>query len=225
MLVLALASAMDPAVRDEPRFCPMGPAHAVIELPESGFSWLEGEEIFGQCGSVPEEAWSREAWGSQEVVVYADGPSGSGRYWQLSVGMAPEGGGPLRGVCLVTTTVGWRTLQRWDRVPLPWVDDLDENGEPEVLIWASFPLSREPSMAEFGLVAWVYDLGPDGLFTINWDLSRRMAAEIGAAYREPLEGMNTLTAGTRGKAAVSLERFAAEECKTAVSFRVVNQHR
>jgi hypothetical protein len=36
-------------------------------------------------------------------------------------------------------------------------------------------------MAEFGLMAWVYQLDSNGKFTIDWSLSRQMAGEIAAA--------------------------------------------
>ncbi len=215
IIVLTLAGVGDPATKEVPRSCPMEPAHIVIQLPESGMTWLDGEEFSGACETVPKEAWSGMSRGSQRMVVYADGPTGSGRFWRVTVGVAAEGETPFRGFCLTTSTVGWRTLQRYDRVPLPWIEDLDNNGEPEVLIWTSFPLSEDPSMAEFGLFVWVYDTGSDGALTINWDLTRNMATEIAAAYRGSLGDEHNWAESLRAKASEALARFASERCRSA----------
>jgi len=52
------------------------------------------------------------------------------------------------------STVDWRTLQRYSEGPLPWLDDVDDNGRPEFILWDSFALHDEASLAEYALVAW-----------------------------------------------------------------------
>lgn len=66
---------------------------------------------------------------------------------------------------MTTSTAGWRTLRQYRRISLLWLEDLDQDGEAELIIWDSFPLKENASMAEYGLVAWVYRLASKDLFT------------------------------------------------------------
>lgn len=186
--------------------------HPTIVLPETGLAWLVGEDFEGPCEDVPAKEWTRKPCGPVELLVHAEGPSGSGRYWILTIGLTTrKGAAPERGVCLQTSTLGWRTLQRFKDLPLPWADDLDEDGKAELMIWDSFPLTADESMAELGLMAWVYRIQPDATFTIDWNLTRRMARELAAAYRLPLqpERMGKLQE-VRNSIARELEKFASE---------------
>ena len=117
----------------------------------------------------------------------------------------------MRGFCLVTSTVGWRTLQQLKGSPLPWAADLNGDGRAELIIWDSFSLREGASQAEFGLVAWVYQVDPKGVFTIDWGLSRQMARELASAYWQPLKPDASLQA-LRITAAQALEAFASERC-------------
>jgi hypothetical protein len=83
--------------------------------------------------------------------------------------------------------------------PLPWLDDLDNDGKAELIIWDSFPLHEDASQAEYGLVAWVYRLASEDLLAIDWGLSLRMAREIAQAYGQH-------------PAAEALEQFADKQC-------------
>jgi len=95
---------------------------------------------------------------------------------------------------------------------LPWLEDLDHDGEAELIVWDSFPLREDASMAEYGLIAWVYRLRSKDLFVIDRVLSRRMASEIAQAYRSQPESAN-LPPGSPAKAAAeALEQFADERC-------------
>jgi hypothetical protein len=67
-------------------------------------------------------------------------------------------------------------------------------------------------MAEFGLVAWVYRLDRNDSLVVDWDLSRRMAREIAAAYRAPVQGTPQHLTPLRAEAAAALEAFADERC-------------
>jgi hypothetical protein len=113
----------------------------------------------------------------------------------------------------MTSTVGWRTLQEFDK-PLAWIADRDGDRKPELIIWNSFPLrGADSTAADYGLVAWVYQVDAEGRFTIDWTLSRKMAAELAAAYRRPLNRDDALLRQIRRQAAQALESFAAGSCK------------
>jgi hypothetical protein len=189
--------------------CLIQPAHIRMDVPRIGFVWLENEEFEGPCDKVPDTAWVR--YPSREFIMYihADGPEGSGRFWNVTVGFSTnDQTKPQRGFCFVTSTVGWRTLRSFNQTPLQWMNDENGDGKPELVIWESFPLRDEPGMAGYGLVAWVYQVDREGKFNIDWNLSRRKASEIAAAYRKPLEKNDLL----RERAAKALEDFASGKC-------------
>ena len=147
------------AGESSPNRCLMQPQYREMRLPIRGFTWLPGEDSSGRCANVPQAKWTKKSAGALDLYVSARGPSGSGRYWAVTIGVGEKGQSkPQRGVCLTTSTVGWRTYQYYNRTPLAWLDDLDNDGRAEVIIWASFPLEKDASMAEYGLVAWVYRL-------------------------------------------------------------------
>lgn len=193
--------------------CLVKPNQVEIRLPDRGFNWLKGEDQSGECRDVPAGKWMRAPAGSGDLFVYVDGPAGSGRYWTFTVAV---GGSrdmrPTRGVCFTTSTVGWGTLQHFKNGPLPWLEDLDHDGKAEVIVWESFPLHKEASMAEFGLVAWVYRLAPAGTLSLDLKLTRQMAREIAAAYRSPLASSDAMLEPLRAEAAAALEQFAGEGC-------------
>jgi hypothetical protein len=194
--------------------CPMEPRHLTIQLPSNGLVWLKGEDFDGPCDAVSPENWVRAPSKAFDLWTYPVGPEGSGRFWTLTVGLGGhEERNPVRGTCLMTTTAGWRTLQRFNDSPLPWADDLDVDGVPELVVWSSFPLSEEPTQAEFGLVAWVYQVDPArGQFAVDWKLSRKIAGQLAAAYRAPFENDEILQL-RRNKAAQALESFSRGTCK------------
>ena len=184
---------------------------STISLPKKGLAWLPGEDFEGACEDVPAKGWTRKLSGPFDLLVHADGPSGSGRYWVLTAGIAGrQRETPERGICLQTSTLGWRTLQQFKNLPLPWADDLDQDGKAELIIWDSFPLSADESMAEFGLMAWVYRVKPDETFSVDWNLTRRMAGELAEAYRLPLQADRWKLQKVRNLIAQELEIFASE---------------
>lgn len=201
-----------PAIAIRPA-CLMSPPLIQIPLPQVGFKWLKDEEQTGACEVVPAEKWLRKASGSADLFAHADGPSGSGHYWTITVGVAEAGiKNPKRGVCFATSTVGWRTLQQYKVSPLPWLDDVDGDGKSEVILWDSFPLRDGASMAEYGLTAWVYRHSEKDSLTLDWKLSRGMARDIAAAYRKPLKTESESLAPVRTIAATVLDQFADEAC-------------
>ena len=198
--------------------CLMMPAYPEMRLPTRGFITLHDEAPGSKCNDVPATNWMRAHAGTIDIYVHADGPSGSGRYWAVTVGVGdPKQGNPIRGVCFTTTTGGWRTLQRFKDAPLPWLEDLDHDGKAELIIWDSFALHQDATMAELGLVAWVYRLRPDNSLMIDWELSRQMAREIADAYRLPLDSKDQVLAQLRAQATQALEQFANQQCSTQVN--------
>jgi hypothetical protein len=208
--------------------CLMEPKHIAMVIPENRFVWLEGEASQGTCKNIPIDGWIKYPSQEFDLWIYSDGPSGSGRFWTIMIGITSKGQEiPRRGFCLETSTVGWRTLQAFKELPLPWLGDRDGDGKPELIIWESFPLSKNASPAEYGLTAWIYQVDRNGKCKMDWDLSRKMAGEIAAAYPKSLEPPDSLPQdlrmkmrisysqgqNIRNKVAAALEEFAAEKCK------------
>lgn len=209
LLTFFLAALADADQRPQ---CLMEPRYLTMKLPKRGLVWLEGQEFDGACDPVTTTRWMRSPSKEFDLLVHADGPSGSGRFWTVTVGVARKGKtAPRRGFCLETSTAGWQTLRNFEKSPLPWIDDQDSDGTGELIIWDSFPLSGEASSAEYGLVAWVYRLDQKGGFEIDWSLGRKIAGELAAAYRTPLMNDQDFQ-GVRDRVAEALNAFAAEEC-------------
>ena len=213
ILSAALCMGLGLAANVDVQPCLMKPAHLEMRLHNRGLTWLPGEDFDGTCDEVPVKKWARSPAGAGDLFVHADGPSGSGRFWNVTIGVAGRHESkPARGVCFKTSTIGWRTLQQYKKTPLPWLDDLDKKGKAELIVWESFALQEDASMAEYGLVAWVYRLTPEGSFVIDWSLSRQMAREIADAYRAPLDSKDLVLGPLRAQAAQALEQFADERC-------------
>jgi len=210
-LALLYAAAGVSGSAQQPTFCLMQPNRVSIRLPEEGLIWLEDEILKGACEAVPPDAWRRASSKTAHAFVHADGPAGSGRFWTITVGLSEKlEPRPTRGACFMASTVGWRTLLRFKDAPLPWMDDLDNDSAPELIVWNSFPLRQEATEAEFGLNAWVYQIGARGDLAIDWKLSRRLAGELATAYRAPLN--DQLLRPMRNNGARALEAFATGSC-------------
>jgi len=196
--------------------CLMKPVAWSIHFPDSGFTWLPGGDFSGPCSKIPPAEWSRGSAGPWHLYVHTDGPEGSGRFWTVTVGIsAKRESKPRHGVCLSTSTVGWRTLQRYSKGSLPWLEDVNNDERAEFILWDSFPLHDNASMAEYALVAWVYRLdSPDSLL-IDWDLTRGLASSLAKEYRSPLATNKGYPGELRGGAADALERFAGSRCNVA----------
>lgn len=206
----ALAALLTAAAAQQQAACALRPIGRSLDLPARGIA-RDGPSDDGPC--APAGTWERMAADSLDVRVAADGPAGSGRYWNVTIGVArPHEDSLLRGICLVTTTLGWRTLQIDGEVslPMPWLADRDRDGRPEVLIWDDFPLSREPTGAEHGLVAWVYEFNGRRRFVLDPPLTRAVARDIAAAYRTPTG--DPFRTRRRAVAAAALERLASGRC-------------
>ncbi len=153
-----------------------------------------------------------------ELTVNPAGPEGSGRYWTITVGLsATRGAAPTRGVCLLTSTAGWRSLRSFGPQGLPWVADRDGDKQAEFVLWTSFFLTPRQVQYETGLVAWVYRVDlKTGRLVLDLPLSRRMAEEIATAYKIPLNAKELASAPTlaedRRVAAAALDAMAADRC-------------
>ena len=213
MILTGLWMSFALAVDSSPLPCLMRPDHFQIRVPRDGFTWLDGDELSGGCGDVPAEKWIRNSSGSLDLFVYTNGPWGSGRYWKVMIGVArKQDPKPIRGVCLRTSTVGWRTLQRYKRAPLAWLDDLDKDGKAEFILWTSFPLRADASLAEYGVMAWVYRVDSENSLAIDWELSRKMAREIAEAYQSLPDSAASYSGSLRAETASALEQFVDERC-------------
>ena len=194
--------------------CEMDPPYLEIRLSDHGFTRLPVEQHEDPCEAIEQQKWIRKSSGPFDLFVYPDGPSGSGRYWSVTVGIA-DGNDlePIRGFCLETSTVGFRTLQSYKRTPLPWLDDLDNDGKLEILIWSSFPISKEQDYSgPNGLVAWVYRMVSKNSLVIDWPLTRMIAREIAQEYRSRKQSMGSSLLQVRAAAADDLEKFADKKC-------------
>ncbi len=192
--------------------CRMNPPWLTLHLPEKGFVAANPDAV--ECNTPASDAWKRHMGKSYDLMLVADGPAGSGRYWTITVAViASEKQEPVRGLCLETSTGGWRSLQGFERAGLPWAEDLNGDGDPELIFWESFSLSDSETMydvREMGLMAWVYRTDSYGKFELDWEMSRRFARRIAAAYRSsaPSPDLKII----RQKAALALEAFADGTC-------------
>jgi hypothetical protein len=194
--------------------CLMEPEFVAMETPVTGFRWISGDDINDKCDSIPASGWESLPCGDFDLMVHTSGPFGSLREWNIFVGVGPKNiHKPTRGFCLSTSTVGWRTLQTYPILPLPWIGDRDHDGNAELIIWSSFPLREEASLAEFGVIAWVYKIDKNKNFIIDLKSSRILAGEIATAYRKSLGKPNSgYLQDERNNAACFLERFANAQC-------------
>lgn len=212
----------NPAFADEASLsaCLMQPVLPSIHMQDGEFNWLHNGDVREPCDNLPSGGWSRRSAGPGDLHVHADGPTGSGRFWTVTVGVSGKHESqPTRGVCLSTSTLGWRTLQHFSKGPLTWLDDVNNDGRAEFILWDSFPLHNERSMAEYALMAWVYRLvGPDSL-VIDLDLSRDLAGLLAKEYRSPSGNDKGYLGDLRENAAVSLERFAEQRCSLVTGDR------
>ena len=195
--------------------CPSLPASPYIPLTEAPFRFVDtGTETVTKC--LPEEHLTAEPHieirtsDTQKLTVFAWGPEGSGRFWELRV-LAQQDGQPDRGVCLSTSTVGWRTLQGGIETPLPFSADADGDGALELVLWSSFSVGLHGTMLENALTAWVYELH-DGQLLLDLPLSRLRAKEIAVAYRRDLTREGLALMRLRAEAADRLSAFYEDAC-------------
>lgn len=209
LILLFNANSVHAQIKNPP-LCRIKPTHLKLLLPHHGFVSLDQPQE--SCEDFPAEGWMSKPFGSSSLFVRAEGPSGSGRYWNFTVGLGESRDlQPRRGICFSTSTVGWRTLQHYPELPLPWLKDFDHDGKAELILWESFPFSENSSLAEYGLIAWVYRFDSKSTFLLDWSLTRKMAKQIARFYRLP-PAKDTKMDPTRNEFARLLERFGKGEC-------------
>ena len=138
------------------------------------------EEI---CG-IDQPHWKGNSRASPDdpFIVSTWFQGGSGRYWQIAI-RNPQN----LGVCLTTSTIGFRSLQQFADLPLPWSRDFDEDGVNEIIYWYSFALGQSIE-AGYGLSARVYRRQSDSRLIANPAFTNQMVKQIMAAYRMPISG-------------------------------------
>jgi len=199
--------------------CRMNPPWGTIQMPESGFASIDpvGE---GECMDSLAGKWERYAGKSYDLMLVLDGPGGSGRYWFNTVGVVEnKETEPVRGICFETSTIGWRSLQGFENRSLPWAEDVNGDGDPELIIWDSFFLSDYEGMlyAPYtALMAWVYRTSDGEKFELDWEMSRKFAGRIAVEYRKSLPDPDLKI--IREEAVVALETFANEGCISKTKF-------
>ena len=212
LLLLSLPLCAATAQPERPT-CQMRLSQDAIALPDRGVQWTDAAPRSGPCPAVPDSAWTRRPLNdSLDVMVAAQGPSGSGRFWTVTMGLAPtDANRPTRGRCLRTSTDGFQALPAAAVAPLTWLQDRDADGTPEITLWGAFALTAEHHPPPIALTAWVYDVSADGAFPVNWHLSRTMADTLARAYRRA-DASSATMATTQTQAARQLEAFASWQC-------------
>ncbi len=210
--LVSLASMADEPAK--PR-CAMQPTVYSMTIPKAGFVWAPGEDSKGEClmkfGSPVE--WEKAPAGNM-LYVQAEGPGGSGHYWSLVVGVSDVADQPpQRGLCLVPSTVGWRTLGRYPTW-FAWLKDADGDGQAEFIEWSGFGLHEDASLSEIGLVGWVYRLKAPDQFELDLPLSRRLAKMLADEYADqPPESTSRRRPRTDRVAGGLLRKFAEDGCR------------
>jgi len=118
-----------------------------------------------------------ELHGRAHAVLARIGPVGSGRF--VSLGLAV--GSSHRYACMTASTVGWRYLAQVGEMlaPLPWLADIDGDGEAELVLWHRLPWGD--AEVTNALMPVVYVLDGDRLVRRD-DRSHELRAKVGAAY-------------------------------------------
>lgn len=114
--------------------------------------------------------------GRVEATLTRRGPEGSGRFYWLGLSV-----GSHHVVCTMASTVGWRYLHEVGEMlaPLPWLTDIDGDGEAELVLWQRLPWGD--AEVTNALMPVVYVLDGDRLIRRD-DRSHALRAKVGAAY-------------------------------------------
>ena len=167
------------------------PRYHKLVIPEQGAAWIEPDLADGDCSAEPETEWQLGNGAATGLFLQTEMQSGSGRYWNLRIGVGPsdEAKEPHGVLCIGTTTIGWRTLRQLGDEPLRWLGDIDNDGLDELILWDSFPIDVA-QFGVFGLTAWVYSQSANNELTLNWQLTRQEIQRIANAYRQRIIGID-----------------------------------
>ncbi len=127
-----------------------------ILFPKKGFSYLSEE--FCECpikGSEDDVVSARVK--DVKLFVRDCFHPGTGHGHSIAIGIGGLNDSiPRRGIYFNTSTTGWRTLRQFNDGGLPWLLDVDGNGESEVVIWQSFSDTKYYTNGTNGLAPFVY---------------------------------------------------------------------
>jgi hypothetical protein len=183
-----------------------------LPLPEKGFDDLSGY-VF-DCEYSTELNWEELRGKDYYLFVHADGPHGSGRFWSIIYGFSSDKEDiPDRGICLISSTTGWRTLRKYES-PIFWAADIDKDGNSEIIILDSFYLDPDMSInVETGIIAWVYKYYEGKGFELSIDLSKKFISTILASYKANFPESDSILIERRLMAAEALDDFLNNKCK------------
>jgi len=192
--------------------CLFSPPMQLLPFPEKGFDALN-DYVFN-CEYSNELNWEKLRGKDYNLFVHADGPEGSGRFWSISYGFSPgKKDIPDKGICLISSTTGWRTLRKYES-PIFWAADIDKDGNPEIIIWDSFYLDPDmPTNVETGIIAWVYKYIEGKGFELSIALSKKVISTILVAYNNEIEGADSYLIEKRLMASEALSDFLNNKCK------------
>jgi len=190
--------------------CTLKPLWSRLVIPESGFKDLDDDDKLRNSCSV-EHDWETYQQNNNKFFMGVQGPSGSGRYWNITIGLGQlKDKKPKRGICFVVSTLGWRTLQKFRR--LNWLEDLDGDLKPELIIWNSFYLDDTLQPLRTGISAWVYSIYADQLI-LNTELTRKLSLELSYAYLKPIPRLNANLYNSRHQISRVLKSMGSTKCK------------
>ena len=152
-----------------------------IVIPEHGFKNLDSGP---PCPLPNTGKWQYVNSGNVTIAFYANGPEGSGHFWQIIIGLTPKPNTlPDRGVCLKVSTIGWHHRRLPDQEDLFWLKDLDNDGKPELIIWDSTPLSSDSVYTAYTLRAQVFRFDGYSTFYFQKELSQQLNNQLVPATR------------------------------------------
>ena len=137
-----------------------------------------------------------------EVLTWFKG--GSGRYWSIVID-----NGNNEWICLTTSTLGWRSLQKFEDGPLPWARDFDGDGLNEFVYWKSFALG-ESIASGYGLTAQVYRMRGKNELVSDSLATRMIRQQLIAAYQQPIDQLSKSSQQQRKKAAKLIQQSLSE---------------
>ena len=196
--------------------CLMRPPFRRLDIPEHGLVRVADDDTGGSCDVMPRyRRTDGTGTSGRQLLIDAVGPAGSGRYWTVTVRPADSASAvdaDPRGVCVRTSTIGWRSLQRLGNTALPWSGDRDADGDQELILWHSFPLDAQAEASDFGLTAWIYEHRSADRLILDLSQTRALAREIAAEYASPIEGSTERLQRARTRASTALTDFADAKC-------------
>ncbi len=182
-----------------------------IILSDKGFTDFNCEFI--ECDPSSFDEYYVSTIDTIKIFAGVNGPHGSGRYWNVVFGIAGQNDTlPLKGICFETSTAGWRYLQSFNTIPIPWLSDRNDDGRPEFIFWGSFMLPNYQCSLDYGLIAFVYQIDKNGSLLIDWELTSEIVGEIADEYNKPLAHADQWLMDRRKKIAELLQDFIKDKC-------------